>query len=162
MTAKPTGLDAGAGLGIIVGYKLVKAVIEITFGLAFLFLASRMTNELHQLALHFREHATAAWSIALAERLGRAATARHVHVVALASLFDGMLSVVEGWALHRRRRWGALLVIGATSCLLPFEIASLVRHVTGGRVVLLLVNALIVTYLVRRRGSVDATRRLGE
>jgi len=47
--------------------------------------------------------------------------------------------------------------IGATSCLLPFEVLSLARHVTAGRVTLFFVNAAIVAYLLRhertRRGA---------
>jgi uncharacterized membrane protein (DUF2068 family) len=139
------------GLKLIVGYKFGKAVIEVLLGLALFFFARRATDDVKHLAIHLRDHATAAWSVAFAKRLLNAATARHVHVIALASLLDGAFSALEGWALRRRYRWGEWLVIAATSCLLPFEIAALVRRLTLGRLIVLGVNTAIVLYLIRRR-----------
>lgn len=146
------------GLRLIVLYKLTKAVLEVAFGATVAIFADGVSAELQRLAVAVRDHATAAWSIALAERLVRAATARHLEIVALASLFDGVFSAVEGWALHKRYRWSGWLVIGATSCLLPFEAIALVRRLTFGRVTLLFVNALIVVYLVRHQGSMSRAR----
>jgi uncharacterized membrane protein (DUF2068 family) len=139
------------GLRLLVGYKLVKALTELLFAALVPFLGSAgLAEELHAIALTIRHHAAEAWSIALAERLVHAATERNLRVVALASLFDGVLSSVEGWALHRRYWWSRWLVVVTTSCLLPFEGVELLRHPSAGRVALLLVNALIVIYLVRR------------
>lgn len=147
------------GVKLIVGYKVVKAVVELGFGVAVLFFAGKATGELRHIALQIKEHATAAWSVALAEKIAHAATERHVVVAALASLLDGVFSSVEGWALHRRYRWSGWLVIGATSCLLPFEALALIRRVTAGRVALLAINASIVAYLARRERRQVALRR---
>jgi uncharacterized membrane protein (DUF2068 family) len=156
--APPPGAPADAvGLKLIVGYKFVKAFAEGLFGGALLlFGTSHVTEGLRVGALTLQRHATAAWSLALSERLLQAATARTVLVVALAAVFDGVLSGVEGWALQRRYRWSRWLVVGTTVSLLPFEVVALVRHLSAGRVGLLVVNTLIVVYLVRyRRGESD-------
>jgi uncharacterized membrane protein (DUF2068 family) len=168
MTPSPAGetasgdrARAGAiGLRLIVGYKLVKALAELLLGVVLLFLGlAGLADHLQAVALSFRHHAAEAWSIALADRLVRAATERNLLVVALASILDGVVSSVEGWALHRRYGWSRWLVVGATACLLPFEVAALVRHLTAGRIALLSMNALIVVYLVLRRvaGARDST-----
>lgn len=142
---------ADAGLKVIVRYKLVKAVAEIVLGLLLLLTSARLLGDLRELALMLREHATEAWSLALAGRMVRAATGRHVAVVGVASLLDGVSSSVEGWALHRRYRWSRWLVVIATGCLLPFEGVELVRRVTAGRIAFLFVNAAIVLFLLRHR-----------
>jgi uncharacterized membrane protein (DUF2068 family) len=139
------------GLQLIVGYKLAKAVVELGFVVFFVVIGpEHLTEQARAAAVYFRHHAAAAWSSALAEWLIGAATERHVFVVALALLLDGVSSCVEGWALHRRYRWSRWLIVGATSCLLPFEGVALARHPSASRTALLLVNALIVIYLVRR------------
>lgn len=138
------------GVRLIVGYKLVKAALEVSLGVALLVAGSAgLAEDLRSAAIHFQHHATAAWSTALAERLVRAATGRHVLVLALASLLDGVFSAIEGWALQRRYRWGRWLVVAATSSLLPFEALALARRLSLVRSALLIVNAWIVGYLVR-------------
>jgi uncharacterized membrane protein (DUF2068 family) len=141
------------GLRLIVGYKLVKAVLEVAFGAALLLFATKVTDELRSAVLHFRDHATSAWSISLADKVVREGTPRHLVVAAVASLLDGVVTSIEAWALHSGVRWGAWLVVGTTACLLPFEVLSLTRKVTAGRVTLLFVNTAIVAYLVRRESS---------
>jgi uncharacterized membrane protein (DUF2068 family) len=144
------------GLRLIVGYKVVKAAIEVACGMALVLFSTRATDELRSIAIHFREHATAAWSILLAEKVIQVATPRHLFVAAVASLLDGVLTSIEGWALHTRRRWGAWLVVVTTSGFLPFEVVSLAHRVTAGRVALLVVNAGILAYLIRRESSKHA------
>ena len=139
------------GLRLIVGYKIAKAALEIAFGAALVLFATKATDELRTAAIHVRDHGTAAWSISLAGKVVQEATPGHLVVAAASSLLDGVFTAIEGWALHRRFRWAPWLVIGATSCLLPFEVLSLARHVTAGRVTLFFVNAAIVAYLFRRR-----------
>jgi uncharacterized membrane protein (DUF2068 family) len=141
------------GLRLIVGYKLVKAALEVACGVALLLFSAKVTDELRSVAIHVREHAAAAWSILLAKKVVQEATPRHLIVVAVASLLDGVLTAIEGWALHSRRRWGAWLVVVTTSGFLPFEIVSLARRVTAGRVTLLFVNVAILVYLIRRESS---------
>jgi uncharacterized membrane protein (DUF2068 family) len=75
----------------------------------------------------------------------------------MAMIFDAILTGVEGWALYRGFAWGQWLVIGTTSSLLPWEVVTLIRHPSIGRIAILVVNVLIVAYLVRSR-----TREVGK
>jgi uncharacterized membrane protein (DUF2068 family) len=109
-----------------------------------------LAGKLASLARAIRHHATETWSIALAERLTDVSTARHVFVVAMAVTADGIVTVIEGWALQRHYAWSGWLVLGTTAALLPFEVLALSRHPNAGRAVLLLANLLIVGYLIRR------------
>ena len=146
------GRSDAIGLRLIIGYKFTKAAAEFLLGVVILSMASAgLADELRTVALNVRNHATAAWSVALAKWLMNAATARNLRVVALASLLDAAASLFEGWALHRRFDWSRWLVVGATASLFPFEIVAIVRHLSAGRVALMVVNALIVVYLVRHR-----------
>ncbi len=148
----PRQHSSPVGLRLIIGYKILKGMIELLTGASFLFLgAVGLAEKLTAFARVVRDHATEAWSISLAERLMHASTAHNLFLVALALIVDGTVTLFEGWALYGRYRWSRLLVVGTTSSLLPFEVVSLVRHFSAGRVVLLFVNALIVVYLLQRR-----------
>ena len=149
--ATPPDAAAPAGLKVIIGYKFAKAALELLLGAAFLaFRSLGLVGKLVSIAQAIRHHATEAWSIALAEWLLDASTAHHVIVVALAVSADGIVTLIEAWALQRRYRWSGWLVIGTSASLLPFEVDSIRRHPSVGHIVLLLVNLGIVAYLVRR------------
>ena len=148
--------DAMMGLRLIVGYKFAKAAAELLVGALFLFLGSvGLAEGLTVLAQEIRHHATETLSIALADRLIHASTAHNVFVVAVAVTIDGTVTLLEGWTLHRRYRWSPWLVVCTTASLIPFEVLTLARHPSTGRILLLLVNALILAYLVQRRHTFE-------
>ena len=144
--------SANAGLRLIVAYKLVKAALEMLLGALLLSSLARKIVAVTG-AANIRHHATEAWSLTFAERLLHSPTTHSLHVIALAAILDGTVSLVEGWALHRRYSWSGWLIVGTTACLLPFEFIALVRHPTVGHLVLLVLNALIVIYLIWRRDT---------
>jgi uncharacterized membrane protein (DUF2068 family) len=74
-----------------------------------------------------------------------------VRIVVAALFLDGGVTLVEGWALHRRFHWSGWLVLSATSMFLPFEFFMLIRHPSAGRAMLLLTNVLIAAYFLRHR-----------
>ncbi len=138
------------GLRLIIGYKVAKATAELIAGASFFLLGSAgATEKLVHAAQTLRRHATEAWSIALAEKLLDASTARHVFVVAMAIIADGIVTAVEGWALCRGYGWSHWLVMFTTASLLPFEGIAIAHHVNAGRMLLLIVNVVIVAYLLR-------------
>jgi uncharacterized membrane protein (DUF2068 family) len=148
----PRARGDAVGLRLIVGYKFVKASAEcLVAGLMLVLGTTHVTADLRAIALSMQHHATEAWSLALAGRLVQAATRRTVVLVVVAASLDGVLSYAEGWVLHRRYRWSRWLVIGTTVSFLPLEVIELVRRLSAGRVVLLIVNLLIVVYLLRHR-----------
>ena len=71
--------------------------------------------------------------------------------VAVAAVVYGLLEVFEGAGLLLRRRWAEYLVLLATLAFLPLEIDELLKRVTAGRSLALLVNLVIVAYLVWRK-----------
>ena len=83
-------------------------------------------------------------------------------VVAL--LADGVVSLIEGWALLHGRWWGPWLVVVATGALLPWEIWELIARPTWIRGALFVINLAVVAYLLREvarehRELVDASAR---
>jgi uncharacterized membrane protein (DUF2068 family) len=148
------------GVGLIIAYKLATAVAEVLVGACLWLIGlTDLTRELNAAATFIRRHVVETWSIALAERMIRAATARNLLVVVCALFLDGALSCVESWALYRRYHWGRRLVVYATALLLPLEFVALLRHLSAIRLALLLVNLSIVLYLVAGRAT-DAKRHL--
>jgi uncharacterized membrane protein (DUF2068 family) len=138
------------GVTLIIFYKFGKAGVWLILA-GVIAVMTRMGLGAHLLALadHLRHHA-GAWSLELAELVTRAATGRGLWVVVVALVADAAVSLVEGWALWRGHAWGSWLVIGATGSLLPFEVVALLRHPHLVRLAVLVVNAAIVAYLVRK------------
>jgi len=140
-----------AGTRLIILYKLVKGGLEAA-GAAVLAAGPSLGLDevLLRAALALHHHATRAWAVHLSQSLPALVTPNHLRLAALALLLDGALTLVEGWGLRRGHWWGPWLVVVASGALLPFEVVYLVRRLRPGRLILLLVNALIVGYLVWR------------
>jgi uncharacterized membrane protein (DUF2068 family) len=147
------------GLRVIVGFKLLKAGLELAFGALLLGLvATGFTDRLMTAATQFRHHVAEPWSVELAQLLIHTATVRHLSVFGLAALIDGASSLVEGWALYQRFWWSGWLIVCTTSAAIPLEVIAVIRHPNAIRIALLVANVLIVVYLIRRRAAVTATR----
>jgi uncharacterized membrane protein (DUF2068 family) len=146
MTTRP------AGIRLIIGYKFGKAILQSAAALVLIYGATHgLTAALVIFADKMREHAVHAWSNVVAAALLRFTSRRHsLWLASYALLGDACLSTLEAWALSQGYAWGAWLVVAATACLLPFEIASLARHIRLGRVILFVLNIVIVAYLIRR------------
>ena len=90
----------------------------------------------------------------LIARLG--SLSRHqITLFGVGAIAYGVLELVEGVGLFRRKRWAEWLTAIATSLLIPLEIYELVRRASPLKAIGLVVNILIVLYLVwiiRRRG----------
>jgi uncharacterized membrane protein (DUF2068 family) len=145
-------LSKPAGVRIIIGYKLAKAILQLVAALILFYGATHgLAAALAEFAEKLREHAVHAWSNVVAAALLRFTNGRHtIWLAAYALLGDALLSGLEAWALWRGFAWGSWLIVGATACLLPFEIHALARHIRVGRVILFLINLAIVAYLLRR------------
>jgi uncharacterized membrane protein (DUF2068 family) len=152
------------GLQLIVAYKVVKGGLGIALATVLLTCAILgIHGPFLGIVSHLRHH-TGAWSLELAKLVVRASTRRGLWVVAVALLGDGIFTLIEGWALVHGSWWGPWLVVVSTSAFVPFEIASLVRHIDAIRACVLIANACIVAYLAgkalrERREAMDAKRR---
>jgi uncharacterized membrane protein (DUF2068 family) len=152
----------GSALGVraIVAYKFIKGLGELVLALTLVvLLALGLAPSLRHFAAELRYHVSRAWSVRLAELVMRGATRRGIELTSLALTLDGVLTVVEGWALRRGHVWGPWLVVAATGGLLPFEVYQLVRHVRVSHVLALGLNLLIVVYLAHRALREHRARR---
>jgi uncharacterized membrane protein (DUF2068 family) len=137
-------------LWIIIGYKIGKGVLWLVFA-AVIMSAMRMglADRLLGFADQLRHH-SGAWSLALAKLVVRAATRRGLWTITVALLADGVVTLIEGWALLHGHWWGPWLVVVATGSLLPLEVRALILHPHPVRAAVLVVNATIVVYLALR------------
>lgn len=142
------GVDEAA-LRAVITYKWVKGAAEL---LLFLGLAATLAfgwkDELAEWAHEFRNSSTRAYAVLLGRALEQATTPRGLHITLLALLVDGVVTLFEGWALHRRRPWGAWVVVGVTGSLLPFEVFEMVHRFRWTRLGVLVVNVAVVAFLV--------------
>jgi uncharacterized membrane protein (DUF2068 family) len=138
------------GLRLIVTYKFIKAALQVAGAVLLFYGAAHGLNaRLIAFAEELREHAVHAWSNVFAAALLRFTHSKHsLGFTAYALLADAVLSGVEGWAIWRGHTWGEWLVVVTTAGLIPFEIWALMHHVRFGRVILLILNVAIVTYLI--------------
>ncbi len=84
------------------------------------------------------------------------ATARRFGVLGLgyASVF-----LVEGVGLLLKQRWAEWLTVVVTGSFIPIEIYELVKELSAGKVVALVLNVVILVYLITRR--VAERRQIG-
>jgi uncharacterized membrane protein (DUF2068 family) len=151
-------LRAEPGLRLIVFYKLGKAALELALSAIVALLARLgLAGRVEGLAIELRDQLAHAWSNWLARTLLSASG--HLRLVVAALAFDGALSLAEGLALRRGLDWGAWLVVGATSLLLPIEVVELARRPRATRVLLLFANLAVLAYLVRRELGRRRARR---
>lgn len=64
-------------------------------------------------------------------------------------VYAGLL-LTEGTGLLLRKRWAEFFTIITTAGLIPLEVYEIQRHITGVKIVVLLINAAIVIYLIAR------------
>ena len=147
-TEPPSGRSRRDGaLVLIIAYKLVKAVLWLVFAVVILgSMRAGLSDRLLGLAQHLRHH-SGVWSLRLAELVVKASTPRGLWTIVVALIADGLLSLLEGWALLHGAWWGPWLVVVATGSLLPLEVTAFVRHAHPVRGAVLLVNTAIVVYL---------------
>jgi len=141
-----------AGLRLIVGYKLCKAVATAILAAVLLHAHAHgsIVDDAERLADAIGRLHLARLGDALQEWLTAEVTSRNVQIAAILLLIDTASTAAEGIGLHYRQRWAAWWVVVATSALVPLELHGLWRHTTVLRTLVLVVNLAIVAYLVRR------------
>ena len=133
---------------LIALFKLVKALLLIAVGVG-------------ALSLRHHDGALAGWIHALVfdphgrlfheavEKISGLDT-RQLAGVAIGSLVYAAVFLVEGVGLMLRRGWAEVLTTVITVSFIPLEIYELIEHESWAKIGVVLVNALIVVYLVRR------------
>jgi uncharacterized membrane protein (DUF2068 family) len=145
------------GVRLLATYKLLRGTIQLVAALLLLLALARthgaMPDTLNDIVQFLVHHATPRWSAKIAGWALSLETG-HGHTLvwgAVALLADGVMTLVEGFALHLHKAWGEWLVVLTTGSPLPLELAQLFRHPSIGHVLLLVGNAAVVGFLVWRR-----------
>ena len=137
------------GLKAILAYKFAMAPVMLGLGLVLVLAPAHSLELAHRITGQISELGSLGWRAAHA--LEPWLTPRAEHGAAVVAGLDGLLSLAEGLLLLSGRTWGEWIVIAGVGALLPIEAVSLARHPRIGRAAVLLVNAAVVAYLVRRR-----------
>jgi uncharacterized membrane protein (DUF2068 family) len=142
-TRRPFALKA------ILAYKFALAPVMLALGVVLVIAPAHSLQLAHLITAQISELGSLGWRAARA--LEPHLTPRAEHRAAVVAWLDGLLSLVQGLLLLSGKTWGEWIVIAGLGALLPIEAVSLARDPRIGRAAVLLVNAAVVAYLVRRR-----------
>ena len=139
------------GLRVIIIWKIVKAVLLYSLGIAAFALV-------HSDIAHGAARAIVWLGIdagrptvqhAIAHLAGL--TPRRLSWIGVGMIVYATVNSIEAWGLHRRRTWAEWMTVGLTVALVPIEIYELIKHPSLGKVIALIVNIAIVLYLLRHK-----------
>ncbi len=82
------------------------------------------------------------------DKVGMAKTTLLVEI-STGLLLYGIICCVQAWGLHKRRPWAEYLTVGLVSIFIPFEVWAVIDHPSLIRLMVLIFNAAIVTYLLK-------------
>jgi uncharacterized membrane protein (DUF2068 family) len=140
-----------AALRAIILYKLVRGGLALLASLALAVLVLHGgIDSLPHVSMLLREHWTTGVAGHAAKLVLHALDGKRAWLAVIGLALDGTITMIEGMALQRGYRWGAWLVVGMASVLVPFELVHLVRRPTIGRVLLLVANVIVALYLAQR------------
>ena len=138
-------------LKIIAVFKILKGLFLLALGISLIFVNSRTrwmdslsdwaTDELlvvHSKALHY-----------FLNQLQHALTGGHLRATGVLSLFYSAVLFTEGIGVYLQKRWAELLMVFATSALIPLEIHHLFVKPSVVAGIILIVNCFIVWFLYR-------------
>jgi uncharacterized membrane protein (DUF2068 family) len=144
------------GLALIAAYKLVHATFFFLLGLVALHLVHKdLAAVLLRLGERLRFNPEHHLFRVLLEHVS-AVDAKRLHQLGLLSFADSALALVEGVGLFYEQAWAEWLTVLVTGSFIPWEIYELVRHPSPFRLILLLGNSIVLTYLIwtlRNKGT---------
>jgi uncharacterized membrane protein (DUF2068 family) len=76
--------------------------------------------------------------------------AHQLREIGVGSLIYASVFVIEGVGLMLRRMWAEVMTVIVTTSFIPLELYELVEHRSWAKAVVIVVNALVVLYLLRR------------
>jgi len=71
--------------------------------------------------------------------------------VSIGVFLYGILSWVEAYGLHKRKRWAEYLTAVATGLFIPLEVYEVIFRLSLARVAVLILNVVVVYYLVKHK-----------
>ncbi len=149
--AEATAVATAPLVGIIIVYKYVRGGLALIASLLLtLSVATGHTSALSRFVHLIRSHATSGWIHLMVEKLLSGSPVRLWLSVAAIAAFDAGITILEAWALQRHLWWAPWLIVVVTSAFVPVEIIALLRHVSVGRVLVLIANVAVAVYLLLR------------
>jgi uncharacterized membrane protein (DUF2068 family) len=140
-----------AGLYTIVVVKLGKALLLLAVALGiYSLLGNNLAREFEDLLRLLRQNPEHEFWTTLAARVEQL-TPAGIKSLASGTLLYAVLLVVESLGLLWGSWWAVWLAIAETAFFIPIEMMDLFHRFRLGIALLLVVNVLIVTYLVRNR-----------
>lgn len=144
------------GLRGIIAIKTFYGVLFFVIGLGVFALINKDISDLaEQAANSLGIDPENAHLVALLEWL-TGVSPKQIVAVGLGSILYSSLLLAMAWGLYLRQVWAEWLTIVATGLFIPIEVYEVVRSWRMTYVVVLVVNASIVWYLLRRRSRISA------
>ena len=144
------------GIRLIAAFKLFKGLVLFAVGVgAVRLLHKDLAFEVERWADIFRVDPNNHYIHRLLERFS-ILDDRRLKELSVGTLFYSTLLLTEGTGLLLGKRWAEYFTIVATSSFIPLEVYELIRRVSSGKLVVLLLNVAVVVYLVielRRNGK---------
>jgi uncharacterized membrane protein (DUF2068 family) len=138
----------GKGLRVIAAFKLLKAFALIVVGVGALKLLHKDVAALVEHWINvFRVDPHNHFIDVLLEKLA-ILDDRRLKELSVGTFVYAAIFLVEGVGLALRKRWAEYFTIITTSSLLPIEIYELIRRVSIGRSLALVINLVVVAYLI--------------
>jgi uncharacterized membrane protein (DUF2068 family) len=147
------------GFMLIGAYKLITAALSVALGVGlFRLFQADVRISLEPVVRSLRLDPENAFIHSLIARLAGLNAGQQIWLEA-GTLVYAILHVVEGIGILRGKRWGGILIILATTSLIPIECYEIVRRRSFLRIFALIVNLAIVAYLIIKRGSLHGRAR---
>lgn len=144
------------GLRGIIAIKAFYGILFFVIGLGVFALINKDISDLaEQAATSLGIDPENAYLLALLEWL-TGVSPKQIVAVGFGTILYSVLYLTMAWGLHLRQAWAEWLTIVATGLFIPIEISEVVRSLRMTYVVVLIVNASIVWYLLRRRTRLSA------
>jgi hypothetical protein len=140
---------ATTGLKLIIAYKALKAPVMLGIAIWLTFAPSH-AYEIFEWVAEELSSANTFWA-PLGDWIANHLSARTLRGGAALAWLDGLFTAAEAVLLILRKPWSEWMVAIGLGLLLPFELMSLVRKPSIGKLAVLLTNAAVVAYLVWRR-----------
>ncbi len=147
--SKQPHTPATTGLKLIIAYKALKAPVMLGVAV-WLTVAPSRAYEIVEWAAEELSSANSFWS-PLGDWIAQHLSLRTLRGGAALAWLDGLFTAAEAVLLILRKPWGEWMVAIGLGALLPFELISVMRKPSIGKIVVLVINAAVVAYLVRRR-----------
>ena len=136
------------GLLLIAAFKLLKGLSLLAMGIGALKLLHKdVATEVANWINFFRVDPERIFIHKLLEKLSVVDDHKLKEFSIGTFLYSGLL-LTEGIGLAFRKRWAEYFTIIMTASLIPLELYSLYHHLTGAKVIVLLINIAVVVYLV--------------